>query len=88
MVSLYSPKDSYDANFNQLLRYQPARSTAADPGVARSIFGGTDYGMRVWFKPTLPNSARPLDVINAIKNRTFKRRLERLAARLLRRTRK
>src|SRR5436190_12104340 len=55
VVSLYSPRDSYDANFlinycginlrDQLLRI---------PGIAQvDLFGGTDYGMRVWFKPDM-----------------------------------
>ena len=53
LISLYSPKDSYDANFlinycginlrDQLLRI---------PGIAQvDLFGGTDYGMRVWIDP-------------------------------------
>src|SRR5213079_1926931 len=71
VVSLYSPKDSYDANFlinycginlrDQLLRI---------PGIAQvDLFGGTDYGMRVWFKPDMMAKLGlvPSDVINAIK---------------------
>ncbi len=71
VVSLYSPKDSYDANFlinycginlrDQLLRI---------PGIAQvDLFGGTDYGMRVWFKPDMMAKLGlvPADVINAIK---------------------
>ncbi len=53
VISLYSPKDSYDANFlinycginlrDQLLRI---------PGIAQvDLFGGTDYGMRIWLRP-------------------------------------
>ncbi len=53
IISLYSPKDTYDANFlinycginlrDQLLRI---------PGVAQvDLFGGTDYGMRIWLQP-------------------------------------
>src|ERR1700752_4813458 len=53
LISLYSPKDSYDANFlinyasinirDQLLRI---------PGIAQvDLFGGSDYGMRVWMDP-------------------------------------
>ncbi|MCM3900547.1 MAG: efflux RND transporter permease subunit, partial [Pyrinomonadaceae bacterium] len=53
LISLYSPKDSYDASFltnyfginlrDQLLRI---------PGIAQvDLFGGTDYGMRVWMDP-------------------------------------
>ena len=53
LISVYSPTDSYDANFlinyaginlrDQLLRI---------PGIAQvDLFGGTDYGMRIWFRP-------------------------------------
>src|SRR5258705_7501057 len=53
LISLYSPKDSYDANFlinycginlrDQLLRI---------PGIAQvDLLGGTDYGMRIWMEP-------------------------------------
>src|SRR6187431_222545 len=53
LIGLYSPKGSYDANFlinycginlrDQLLRI---------PGIAQvDLFGGTDYGMRVWMDP-------------------------------------
>src|SRR6266403_1827533 len=71
LISLYSPKDSYDANFlinycginlrDQLLRI---------PGIAQvDLFGGTDYGMRVWFKPDMMAKLGlvPADVIAAIK---------------------
>src|SRR5216110_550756 len=71
VVSLYSPRDSYDANFlinycginlrDQLLRI---------PGIAQvDLFGGTDYGMRVWFKPDMMAKLGlvPADVIYAIK---------------------
>src|SRR6059036_3478374 len=75
VVSLYSPKDSYDANFlinycginlrDQLLRI---------PGIAQvDLFGGTDYGMRVWFKPDMMAKLGlvPADVINAIKEQNL-----------------
>src|SRR5882724_8235810 len=53
LISVYSPKDSYDANFltnycginlrDQLLRI---------PGIAQvDLFGGADYGMRIWMEP-------------------------------------
>ena len=53
VISLYSPEDTYDANFlinycginlrDQLLRI---------PGIAQvDLFGGTDYGMRIWLRP-------------------------------------
>jgi HAE1 family hydrophobic/amphiphilic exporter-1 len=75
VVSLYSPKDSYDANFlinycginlrDQLLRI---------PGIAQvDLFGGTDYGMRVWFKPDMMAKLGlvPADVIDAIKEQNI-----------------
>src|SRR5436190_2741101 len=75
VVSLYSPKDSYDANFlinycginlrDQLLRI---------PGIAQvDLFGGTDCGMRVWFKPDMMAKLGlvPADIINAIKEQNL-----------------
>src|SRR3954462_9951271 len=75
LIGLYSPKGSYDANFlinycginlrDQMLRI---------PGIAQvDLFGGTDYGMRVWIKPdrlaTL--GLTPADVIGAIKEQNL-----------------
>src|ERR1051326_1774247 len=75
VVSLFSPKDAYDANFlinycginlrDQLLRI---------PGIAQvDLFGGTDYGMRVWFKPDMMAKLGlvPADVISAIKEQNI-----------------
>src|SRR5213079_750286 len=75
VVSLYSPKDSYDANFlinycginlrDQLLRI---------PGIAQvDLFGGTDYGMRIWFRPDklAKLGLAPSDVISAIKEQNL-----------------
>src|SRR5512147_1971827 len=75
VISLYSPKDSYDANFlinycginlrDQLLRI---------PGVAEvDLFGGTDYGMRVWIRPDrlAKLGLTPSDVISAIKDQNL-----------------
>jgi hydrophobic/amphiphilic exporter-1 (mainly G- bacteria), HAE1 family len=75
VISLYSPKDAYDANFlinycginlrDQLLRI---------PGIAQvDLFGGTDYGMRVWFKPDMMAKLGlvPSDVIGAIKEQNI-----------------
>ena len=75
VVSLYSPKDVYDANFlinycginlrDQILRI---------PGIAQvDLFGGTDYGMRVWIKPDrlAKLGLTPSDVINAIKEQNL-----------------
>ena len=75
LISVYSPTDSYDANFlinycginlrDQLLRI---------PGIAQvDLFGGTDYGMRIWFRPDrlAKLGLTPADVINAIKEQNL-----------------
>src|SRR6476659_8092757 len=75
VISLFSPKDSYDANFlinycginlrDQLLRI---------PGVAQvDLFGGTDYGMRIWLQPDklAKLGLTPSDVISAIKEQNL-----------------
>ena len=75
VISLYSPKDAYDANFlinycginlrDQILRI---------PGIAQvDLFGGTDYGMRVWMKPDrlAKLGLTPSDVISAIKEQNL-----------------
>ncbi|MFL6334514.1 MAG: efflux RND transporter permease subunit [Pyrinomonadaceae bacterium] len=75
VISLYSPKDAYDANFlinycginlrDQILRI---------PGIAQvDLFGGTDYGMRVWMRPDrlAKLGLTPADVISAIKEQNL-----------------
>jgi HAE1 family hydrophobic/amphiphilic exporter-1 len=75
VISLYSPNDSYDANFlinysginlrDQLLRI---------PGIAQvDLFGGTDYAMRVWVWPDklAKLGLTPADVIAAIKEQNL-----------------
>ena len=75
LISVYSPTDSYDANFlinyaginlrDQLLRI---------PGIAQvDLFGGTDYGMRIWFRPDklAKLGLTPADVISAIKDQNL-----------------
>jgi HAE1 family hydrophobic/amphiphilic exporter-1 len=75
VISLYSPKNSYDANFlinycginirDQLLRI---------PGIAQvDLFGGTDYGMRIWLRPDklAKLALTPSDVMNAIKEQNL-----------------
>jgi hydrophobe/amphiphile efflux-1 (HAE1) family protein len=75
VISLYSPSDTYDANFlinycginlrDQILRI---------PGIAQvDLFGGTDYGMRVWIKPDrlAKLGLTPADVISAIKEQNL-----------------
>src|SRR5262244_380557 len=75
VVSLYSPKDAYDANFlinycginlrDQILRI---------PGIAQvDLFGGADYGMRIWLRPDRMATLglTPSDVISAIKEQNI-----------------
>ena len=75
VISLYSPKDAYDANFlinycginlrDQMLRI---------PGIAQvDLFGGTDYGLRVWIRPDklAKLGLTPADVISAIKEQNL-----------------
>jgi HAE1 family hydrophobic/amphiphilic exporter-1 len=75
LISLYSPKDSYDANFlinycginlrDQILRI---------PGIAQvDLFGGADYGMRIWLRPDrlAQLGLTPSDVISAIKEQNL-----------------
>src|SRR6186997_2883237 len=75
LVSLYSPKGTYDANFlinycginlrDQLLRI---------PGIAQvDLFGGTDYGMRIWLRPDKLAKLHltPADVMAAIREQNL-----------------
>src|SRR5512143_1222849 len=84
LVSVYSPKGSYDANYlinycginlrDQLLRI---------PGIAQvDLFGGTDYGMRVWLRPDklAKLGITPADVINAIKEQNLQAPAGRIGA--------
>src|ERR1044071_1679101 len=84
LVSVYSPKGSYDANYlinycginlrDQLLRI---------PGIAQvDLFGGTDYGMRVWVRPDklAKLGLTPADVINSIKEQNLQAPAGRIGA--------
>ena len=75
IISLFSPNDSYDGNFlvnycginlrDQILRI---------PGIAQvDLFGGTDYGMRVWIQPDklAKLGLTPADVVAAIKEQNL-----------------
>ena len=75
LISLASPNGTYDANFlinycginlrDQLLRI---------PGIAQvDLFGGTDYGMRIWLLPDrmAKLGLTPADVISAIKEQNL-----------------
>src|SRR5499426_723961 len=75
LISLYSPGNSYDANF--LINYCGINlrdQLLSIPGIAQvDLFGGTDYGMRVWFKPDMMAKLGlvPADVISAIKEQNI-----------------
>src|SRR5678815_4877787 len=84
ILSLYSPKSTYDANFlinycginlrDQLLRI---------PGVAQvDLFGGTDYGMRIWLRPDkmAKLGITPSDVIASIKEQNLQAPAGRIGA--------
>src|SRR5512134_1737866 len=84
LVSVYSPNGSYDANYlinycginlrDQLLRI---------PGIAQvDLFGGTDYGMRVWLRPDklAKLGLTPADVIYSIKEQNLQAPAGRIGA--------
>jgi multidrug efflux pump subunit AcrB len=75
LISLYSPDGTYDGNYlinycginlrDQLLRI---------PGVAQvDLFGGTDYGMRIWLEPDklATFGLTPADVSAAIREQNL-----------------
>ncbi len=84
VISLYSPNDSYDANF--LVNY--AGINLRDrllriPGIAQvDLFGGTDYGMRIWIRPDklAKLGLTPADVIAAIKEQNLQAPAGRIGA--------
>ncbi|MGE5162199.1 MAG: efflux RND transporter permease subunit [Betaproteobacteria bacterium] len=75
IISIYSPSDAYDANF--LINYAGINlrdQMLRIPGIAQvDLFGGTDYGMRIWFKPDrlAKLGLTPSDVISAIKEQNL-----------------
>ena len=84
VISLYSPEETYDANFlinycginlrDQLLRI---------PGIAQvDLFGGTDYSMRIWLEPDrmAKLGLTPSDVISAIKEQNLQAPAGRIGA--------
>src|SRR5262245_11988444 len=84
LISLYSPGNSFDANFlinyaginlrDQLLRI---------PGIAQvDLFGGTDYSMRIWLEPDrmAQLGLTPADVISAIKEQNLQAPAGRIGA--------
>ena len=75
VISVYSPGESYDANF--LINYSGINlrdQILRIPGIAQvDLFGGTDYGMRVWLEPDklAKLGLTPADVISAIKEQNL-----------------
>src|SRR5512145_2961893 len=75
VISLYSPKDAYDANF--LINYAGINlrdQILRIPGIAQvDLFGGTDYGMRIWLRPDklAKLGLTPSDVIGAIREQNL-----------------
>jgi HAE1 family hydrophobic/amphiphilic exporter-1 len=75
LISLYSPNQSYDANF--LINYSGINlrdQILRIPGIAQvDLFGGADYGMRIWLRPDrLANlGLTPADVISSIKEQNL-----------------
>src|SRR5499427_9482393 len=84
LIGLYSPNGTYPAEFlvnycginlrDQLLRI---------PGIAQvDLFGGTDYGMRIWLRPDRLAQLKltPSDVIKAIKEQNLQAPAGRIGA--------
>jgi HAE1 family hydrophobic/amphiphilic exporter-1 len=75
LISLYSPNGSYDANF--LINYCGINlrdKLLRIPGIAQvDLFGGTDYGMRIWLRPDrmAQLGLTPSDVMQAIKEQNL-----------------
>jgi len=75
VISVYSPGESYDANF--LINYSGINlrdQILRIPGIAQvDLFGGADYGMRVWIEPAklAKLGLTPADVIAAIKEQNL-----------------
>ncbi len=85
IISLNSPDESLDANFlinycginlrDQLLRI---------PGIAQvDLFGGTDYGMRIWLRPDrlAMLGLTPADVVAAVREQNLQAPAGRIGAR-------
>jgi len=84
LISLYSPGGSYDANF--LINYASINlrdQILRIPGIAQvDLFGGTDYGLRVWLRPDklAKLGLTPSDVISAIKEQNLQAPTGRIGA--------
>jgi HAE1 family hydrophobic/amphiphilic exporter-1 len=75
VISVASPGGTYDANF--LINYCGINlrdKLLRIPGIAQvDLFGGTDYGMRIWLRPDrlAKLGLTPSDVMNAIKEQNL-----------------
>ena len=75
VISLYSPGESYDAEF--LINYASINlrdQILRIPGIAQvDLFGGTDYGMRIWLRPDqlAKLGLTPSDIIAAIREQNL-----------------
>ncbi len=75
LISVFSPNDAYDANF--LINYCGINlrdKLLRIPGIAQvDLFGGTDYGMRIWIRPDrlAKLGLTPADVISAVKEQNL-----------------
>ncbi|MBK7977610.1 MAG: multidrug efflux RND transporter permease subunit [Deltaproteobacteria bacterium] len=75
IIAVYSPDGAYDANF--LINYCGINLRAQllrIPGIAQvDLFGGADYGMRIWLRPDklAKLGLTPSDVISAIKEQNL-----------------
>jgi hydrophobic/amphiphilic exporter-1 (mainly G- bacteria), HAE1 family len=75
LISLFSPKGSYDGNF--LINYAGINlrdQILRIPGIAQvDLFGGADYGMRIWLRPDrlAKLALTPSDVISAIREQNL-----------------
>src|SRR5262245_1584943 len=84
LISLFSPNGAYDANF--LINYASINlrdQILRIPGIAQvDLFGGTDYGMRVWLRPDkmAKLGITPSDVISSIKEQNLQAPAGRIGA--------
>src|SRR5215813_1874686 len=84
VVSVYSPKGTYDANY--LINYAGINlrdQILRIPGIAQvDLFGGTDYGMRIWLRPDkmAKLGITPSDVIASIKEQNLQAPAGRIGA--------
>src|SRR5262252_1477530 len=84
LIALSSPGGSYDANF--LINYASINlrdQILRIPGIAQvDLFGGTDYGMRIWLRPDkmAKLGITPSDVIQSIKEQNLQAPAGRIGA--------